>query len=259
MLEKLTFYLPVRKPDTLTFCGSHREGVENHRVNAPLTVGGVENKKGPARLQSDEAHHGMEVPMAEPTHNPILPHLLSPNGPPILSRFHEKVKRAGPNDCWLWQAMANRGGYGRFKIAAYTSVTAHRLAWVAANMREPGGLIIRHKCVNPPCCNPRHLEIGTAADNAQDKVERGRCRTGRQDGEHNGAALLTTEQVGQIVKALQAGESNLQIARRFPVSDSLVSRIRTGRSWVKEAAAFGWQPRRLITHRGLPPIAQVPA
>ena len=57
MLEKLTFYLPVKKPYTAGNRDRHREGVENHRVNAPLTVSGVENQKGPARLQSDEAHH----------------------------------------------------------------------------------------------------------------------------------------------------------------------------------------------------------
>jgi hypothetical protein len=35
-------------------------------------------------------------------------------------------------------------------------------------------MVIRHKCDNPPCCNPKHLIIGTHSDNAKDRVRRGR-------------------------------------------------------------------------------------
>jgi len=109
-------------------------------------------------------------------------------------------------------------------------------------------MVIRHTCDRPQCCNPAHLLIGTVKDNSDDKMARGRHRSGRQDGEHNGAALLTNKQVGEIVQCFRDGLNNQQIARRFPVSDSLVSRIRVGRSWQKQAAAFGWQPRPLIRH-----------
>jgi hypothetical protein len=161
----------------------------------------------------------------------------------VLHRFWDKVQRAGPDDCWPWQANTNRTGYGRFKIASRLSVTAHRVAWTAVNLRDPGELIVRHRCDNPPCCNPKHLEIGTPLDNARDKVERGRCRSGNQGGEKNGHATLTTEQVGQIVEAFRKGLNNQQIADRMPVGHSLVSRIRTGRSWREQSALFGWEPR----------------
>jgi hypothetical protein len=162
-------------------------------------------------------------------------------------RFWSKVSRCGPDDCWHWTAGTASKGYGRFKIGR-SDVAASRVAWAIANQRDPGDLIVRHKCDNPPCCNPAHLELGTHADNAQDKVKRGRARTGRQDGERNGHATLTIEQVGKIVEAFRAGLNNQQIAYRFPVGHSLVSRIRTGRSWRREAEAFGWKPQRLAGH-----------
>jgi hypothetical protein len=180
------------------------------------------------------------------THNAFYAQLASEVGG--AERFWSKVDRRGPDECWPWLSSAASKGYGRFRVGRL-NVHSNRAAWALANGRDPGGLIVRHSCDNPPCCNPRHLLLGTHADNTQDKVERGRARTGRQDGENNGAALLTTEQVGQIVEAFRAGLNNQQVARRFPVSDSLISRIRTGRSWRRESASFGWQPQRLVRHR----------
>ncbi len=40
----------------------------------------------------------------------------------------------------------------------------------------PDGLLIRHTCDNTHCINPDHLLLGTDADNARDKMERGRHR-----------------------------------------------------------------------------------
>lgn len=36
------------------------------------------------------------------------------------------------------------------------------------------GPVLRHRCDNPPCINPAHLEPGTQADNVRDMAERGR-------------------------------------------------------------------------------------
>ena len=38
----------------------------------------------------------------------------------------------------------------------------------------PKGMLIRHKCDNPSCCNIDHLEIGTQKDNVKDMIDRGR-------------------------------------------------------------------------------------
>lgn len=92
---------------------------------------------------------------------------------PVEVRFWEKVdKSGGPDACWPWLGAQTPKGYGMFDHRG-----AHRTAWKIANGPIPDGKLVRHLvCDNPPCCNPRHLALGTDADNAADKVAHGRWR-----------------------------------------------------------------------------------
>lgn len=155
------------------------------------------------------------------------------------ARFWAKVDMRGSNDCWDWSASLNTSGYGRFKLASYRQVTAHRLALVIASGEDHPALCALHSCDRPSCCNPAHLRWGTANDNAQDKIERGRNRTGNQAGFNNPMARLTAEDLEQIV-ALMPRHNNTVIAKRFGVTHSMISRIRLGLSWRKETEAMGW-------------------
>lgn len=178
--------------------------------------------------------------MAAHGNRPILPFIKG--NPAIADRFWAKVKKRGPDDCWDWQASTDENGYGRFKLTGYEKRHANRVAWALANERDPAEFVVRHTCDRPSCVNPAHLLIGTVQDNTNDKMARGRHRSGRQGGENNGAARLTKAQIGEIVPLLRTKLNNCEIAARYPVSDSLISRIRTARSWQREAAEFGWEP-----------------
>ena len=86
--------------------------------------------------------------------------------------FRMYVKREG--DCHVWTGTRYVSGYGRVKWQG-KPIRAHRYAYERDHGPIPDGLVVRHKCDNPPCVNPEHLEIGTYQDNVNDMIARGRA------------------------------------------------------------------------------------
>jgi hypothetical protein len=100
----------------------------------------------------------------------------------------------------------------------------------------PKGLIVRHKCDNPACINPDHLEIGTAYDNVHDMIDRGRAKYGNVMllpliGSKNKIAKLDEQKVIDILKRLEKGESQASIARSYGVNRVRICEIAKGKSW----------------------------
>ena len=104
-----------------------------------------------------------------------------------IANFEKKLDKTpgyGRNgDCWIWTA-ARRGPYGHLHVN-YEYIYAHRLAYELAYGPLPDvegvtshGVVVRHDCDEPLCCNPRHLFVGTQRDNVQDRVKRGRGACG---------------------------------------------------------------------------------
>lgn len=84
--------------------------------------------------------------------------------------------------CWLWLSAKRGKGYG----AAWSKerreiVDTHRYFYQAHNGPIPEGLLVRHSCDNPLCCNPEHLLVGTVQDNSDDMVKRGRSTKGAKN------------------------------------------------------------------------------
>lgn len=96
--------------------------------------------------------------------------------------------------CWEYDGPRFARGYGQVKAEGQNPRLAHRISYEHFNGEVPEGLLVRHRCDNPPCVNPEHLLIGTSGDNARDRSSRGRSA----NGERHPLAVLTAEQVVEL-------------------------------------------------------------
>jgi hypothetical protein len=164
-------------------------------------------------------------------------------------RFWAKVNKDGPipehcpelGPCWVWTRAKDARGYGKIGIprglvGKYTTATTHRLSYEWEFDPIPDGLIILHRCDNPPCCRPSHLRLGTQSDNAKDTIAKGRhpflCdKTRIRRGEENSFATLTEDSVRLIRKLRQEGKKYVELAELFGCTTGCISGVLTGRSW----------------------------
>lgn len=84
-----------------------------------------------------------------------------------------------------------------------------------------------HSCDRRICCNPKHLSLGTHADNMADMKAKGR-RKNIGSGAENGRAVLTPSMV-QAIRADTRGTRT--IAKDYPVSRAAIQRIKSGKAW----------------------------
>jgi hypothetical protein len=147
-------------------------------------------------------------------------------------RFLDAIEFDTNGGCWLWSKGVSATGYGTLWIKG-RNVSAHRYSWE----REKGsiddapgyhGLCVLHRCDVRACVNPDHLFLGTVADNNADRGAKGRTAVVR--GEDRASAKLSKQQVDQI-KRLRGTLPQRSIARKFGVSQGLVSLIQTGKVW----------------------------
>jgi HNH endonuclease len=150
---------------------------------------------------------------------------------PVLERFWSKVDQSG--ECWEWTGARNLKGYGKFGIRDGAFVAAHRFAYeLQTTERIPQGLWVLHRCDNPPCVRQDHLFLGTARDNAQDTIAKGRFVLGyRGRGQDNPCAGLTNAQALEIRNRYDAGDSPTSLALEFGTRKNVVIHIGKRRSW----------------------------
>jgi hypothetical protein len=77
------------------------------------------------------------------------------------------------NGCWVHTNERTAKGYARLDIGDKHH-KAHRLAWELLHGPIPEGMVVCHRCDNPPCVRPDHLWLGSIADNNADMAAKGR-------------------------------------------------------------------------------------
>lgn len=134
-----------------------------------------------------------------------------------------KIKRQ--SKCIEFQGYKMPSGYGVYYTKKNRKKLAHRVAYEENYGPIPSGLCVCHKCDNPPCINPRHLFLGTQADNIKDKVNKN--RQSRVFGELHGRAKLTNDQIKEIrtLYTPYGYMNQRRLAKRFGVCREYISVI----------------------------------
>lgn len=191
-------------------------GIEAHR----------DAKTQPARAGLADAKHTLDMPNAS---KPIGE--LSESD---KARFFAKINRDGPTmpymetACWVWTGAKDKKGYGRARANGKTHLS-HRLSFQISNAQIPEGRLCLHRCDNPPCVNPTHLRNGTARQNTEEMMEKG--RDFHAFGEEHPRAKLDRNKVLEMRGMRKSGGSILSISRKFGVAWWTAKKAIQGGTW----------------------------
>lgn len=131
------------------------------------------------------------------------------------------------SDCWEFVGGRTGAGYGALWIGDGKCKGTHVISYELHKGPVPVGMKVCHTCDNPPCCNPKHLFLGTTQDNKNDEIAKDRHVYGERVGNHK----LTEDDVRAIRVLLEEGFTLSYIGERFNVTKQAIYRIKHGLSW----------------------------
>ena len=135
----------------------------------------------------------------------------------LAERFWSHVLCITGTRCWEWQG-SRVWGYGQLStVGGGSPLKASRVAWELEHGPIPDGLLVCHRCDNPPCVNPSHLFLGTDADNMRDMITKGRA--------HHPYTISHDQLVEIRARYLAGGVSQQELAAEYGVQHQQISRI----------------------------------
>jgi hypothetical protein len=161
----------------------------------------------------------------------------------LLNRI--KIK----DECWEWQGKITNAGYGEIRNSQKYSLV-HRLSYEIFKGEIPLDKIVCHECDNKKCINPDHLWIGTYKENYDYAKFKNRIpdQTGWKHteetkkkfkfrphadrrGEKHHLSKFTNEDVLNIRELLKKGVTQKEIASKYGVRQTTISRIKNKDRW----------------------------
>lgn len=128
------------------------------------------------------------------------------------------------DECLEWPAGRNSAGYGI--TGQHGEGIVSRAVWVGQFGRIPDGLLVCHRCDNPPCAWPSHLFLGTPADNSADMLRKGRHR--HLAGDLNPRTTLSDATVVEVRARAAVGAIYGELAEELGVHVTTIYRICRG-------------------------------
>lgn len=148
-------------------------------------------------------------------------------------RYNSKPIEYVVTDSGCWECTSHakdKCGYTQLRKTVGskgTTVKLHRLVYEIEVEPIKEGNVVRHKCDNPSCFNPAHLEQGTQLDNARDMVDRGRRHD--SSGSKNSRSKLSDRDVYEIKHLLKYSIYTVPyIANLYGVHKTQIYKIRNG-------------------------------
>ena len=155
---------------------------------------------------------------------------MLPGEKAIVKMLLREYARRVPSGCIEWTGGRTGAGYGQAYIHG-VKVYAHRIAWIVKYGEIPAHLYVCHHCDNPPCCNPRHLFLGTHRENSIDAATKGLLPGNRTRGSVKPQAKLKECDVYLIRSLRRGGVSVTQLVSRYQISETQIRRIVNRQSW----------------------------
>lgn len=117
-------------------------------------------------------------------------------------------------ECLICHLAPNAKGYCPVSFGRAVKTRAHRIVYFVCNPIEDQSQMVLHKCDRRNCIEPNHLFAGTARDNTDDMIAKGRDKFVQP--------RRQSVYKEKILKLHQQGFSRKEIATKLYISESTV-------------------------------------